>query len=113
MRKLVFGDVPAFCRVLKRCGLSKDQVREIALNSDTLKDAWSKGFEIFWAVFDCASEPAGENAIYEFLSGPFEMTPEDVRSMELTSLVNSLKMLAKENNLTDFFKSAAALMKLS
>lgn len=110
MRKLKTADIPAFCRGIKQLGL-KDQIKEIAEKSNTAKDVWSFGFDFLWNLFDVATEKHGETVIYEFLSGPFEMTPEEVADLDLDVLITNLKQLAQENNLTGFFKSAAASMR--
>ena len=110
MRKLKTTDVPVFCRLIKRLGV-KDQIRELALKANTAADVWDNGFDFMWNLFDIATEKNGEAAIYEFLAGPFEMTPEEVRDLELDALIGNVQQLVKENNLAGFFKSAAALMR--
>lgn len=110
MRKLRTADALTFCRCIKRIGL-KEQLRNIAMNADSAKDVWDQGFDIIWTMFDAATEKDGEAAIYEFLAGPFEMTPKQVSELELETLVANLKQLAAENNLSGFFKTAAGSMK--
>jgi hypothetical protein len=110
MRKLKTADIPVFCRCVKRLGM-KDKIREIAQAADTVQDIWSFGFDFVWDLFDIATEKEGENALYEFLSGPFEMTPEEVRDLDLDVLIPKVQQLVQENNLAGFFKFAAASMK--
>ena len=110
MRKLKTADIPVLCRCVKRLGL-KEQLRTIAQTSNTAQDVWDQGFDFVWNLFDIATEKNGEAAIYEFLAGPFEMSPEEVRDLELDALIGNVQQLVKENNLAGFFKSAAALMK--
>lgn len=110
MRKLKTTDIPAFCRCLKKIGV-KDQIQAISKESDSAKDIWDKGFDLLWGIFDLATEANGENALYEFLAGPFEMQPREVADLDFDILFNNLRQLAEENNLTVFFKSAAKLMK--
>ena len=110
MRKLKTSDIPVLCRCLKKLGV-KDKFKAIAKDSDSVKDVWDKGFEIVWSLFDVATEQAGEAVIYDFLAGPFEMTPEEVEDLDLDVLFSNLQKLAAENNLADFFKNAAKLMK--
>lgn len=110
MRKLKTTDLPAFCRSLKKLGL-KDKIKVLAQEANTMQEAWDRGFEIIWELFDVATEVGGEGAIYEFLAGPFEMTPEAVADLDLDILIANCKQLAAENNLGTFFKSAAKLMK--
>ena len=110
MRKLKTSDIPAFCRCLKKLGF-KENIQAAAKEANNAKDVWDKGFDMIWSIFDLATEAEGENALYEFLAGPFEMQPRDVADLDFETLINNLKQLAEENNLTVFFKSAAKLMK--
>ena len=109
MRKLKTSDIPAFCRCLKQIGL-KDKLREIAQKSDTASDAWGKGFDLVWDIFDIATETSGERALYQFLAGPFEMTADEVANLDVPVLLDSLKELAKENNLPGFFRSVQSFL---
>ena len=110
MRKLKTSDIPVLSRCLKKLGI-KDQFRELALKSDNTADLWSNGFDFMWNLFDVATEKSGEHAIYEFLSGPFEMTPKQVADLDLDILIEHMQRLVKENNLGTFFNIAARLMK--
>lgn len=110
MRKLKTSDIPAFCRCLKKLGF-KDKIQAVAKEADSAKDVWDKGYDLIWGIFDLATEAEGENALYEFLAGPFEMQPREVADLDFEILFANLKQLAEENNLIGFFKSAAKLMK--
>lgn len=110
MRKLKTTDVPALSRCLKKLGV-KEQFRELALKSNSVKDMWADGFDLVWNLFDTATEKPGESALYEFLAGPFEMTPEQVADLDLDIMIENLQILVKENNLGTFFNVAARLMK--
>ena len=110
MRKLKTVDAMNFCRCIKRIGL-KDQIREITMKADKAQDILDQGFDIIWTLFDVATEQAAEKVIYEFLAGPFEMTPEQVGEMDLDDFFSHIQQLAAENNLTRFFKTAAGSMK--
>lgn len=110
MRKLKTADIPVLCRCVKRIGV-KDHIRALAEASDSVQDLWNFGFDFVWDLFDIATEKNGEEAIYEFLAGPFEMTPEQVRDLDLDVMVANVQQLVTENNLASFFKFAAASMK--
>lgn len=110
MRKLKTSDIPVLCRCVKRLGL-KEEIKKIAEESDNAKDAFGKGFDMVWNIFDIATEKEGEIHLYEFLSGPFEMTAEEVRDLDMDVLIENIKQLIAENNLSAFFKFAAASMK--
>lgn len=110
MRKLVTADVFSLCRCLKNIGV-KEQFRTIAQDADSAADVWNKGFDLIWGLFDVATETNGENEVYNFLSGPFEMTPEEVKQLPIDMLLDNMRQMVTENNLSIFFKSAARLMK--
>ena len=110
MRKLKTSDIPVLCRCAKRLGL-KDKIRALAEESDSIQDVWSHGFDFVWDLFDTVTEANGERELYEFLSGPFEMTPAEVKDLDFDILMANLQQLARENNLGAFFKFAAASMK--
>lgn len=110
MRKLKTSDIPSFCRCMKKLGV-KDQIQTVAKEANNMRDVWDQGFDLIWGIFDLATEAEGENALYTFLAGPFEMQPQDVADMELEDLFASLQQLAEENNLLNFFKFAAKSMK--
>ena len=110
MRKLKTSDIPVLCRCLKKLGL-KDKIRDIAKAADNIQDVWSFGFDFIWDLFDIATEKEGEAALYEFLAGPFEMTPKEVSDLDLDVLMANIQQLVRENNLGTFFKFAAASMK--
>lgn len=110
MRKLKTSDVPVLCRSLKKMGV-KDQFKAVAREADSAKDVWDRGFDLIWGLFDAATEQSGESTLYEFLAGPFEMTPAEVADLDLDKLLENLQQMAAENNLLVFFKSAARLMK--
>ena len=110
MRKLKTSDIPVLCRCVKKLGL-KEEIKAVAQKANTVKDVWSFGFDFIWNLFDIATEQAGEACLYEFLAGPFEMTPEEVRDLDMEILLGNLQKLVQENNLAVFFKFAAASMK--
>ena len=113
MRKLKTTDIPAFCRCLKKLGV-KEKIQAVAKEANNLKDVWDKwdkGFELIWSLFDLATEAEGEQVLYAFLAGPFEMQPKEVADLDIDVLFANLKQLAEENNLFDFFKFAASSMK--
>ena len=110
MRKLKTADIPALCRCVKRIGL-KEHLRTIAQEANTAEDVWNQGFDIIWTLIDVATEKDGEAAIYEFLAGPFEMTAKEVADLDLDVMMANLRQLAEENNLANFFKTAAGSMK--
>lgn len=110
MRKLKTGDVFTACRALKKIGIKED-IEKIAREAEDTKDAWSRGFDLLWNIFDRATETDGEGEIYRLLAGPFEMPAAEIAQLDLPDFLALLKQLAAENDLAAFFRSAGALMK--
>lgn len=110
MRKLKTIDIPVLCRCVKKLGL-KEQIKAVAEKANTVRDVWAFGFDFVWNLFDIATEQAGEACLYEFLAGPFEMTPEEVANLDLDILLENLQHMVQNNNLAAFFKFAAQSMK--
>lgn len=110
MRKLKTPDIFNGARMLKKLGL-KEQAKQIAAQADDIQDIWAMGFDFVWSIFDAATDNDGEHLLYEFLAGPFEMTPEEVENLDFPDMLDKLKQLAEENNLLPFFKSAVKLIR--
>lgn len=117
MRKLKTRDIFPFCRVIKALNM-KDEFKRIAKEADTVAeamemvaDAWGTGFEFLWALFEAAAEKKAENALYEFITQPMEMSREELEDLDLTELWTKLQELAELNNMTGFFKLAAESMR--
>ena len=110
MRKLKTFDIPVFCRCVKKLGI-KDQIKTVAMEANSVKDIYAFGFDFVWNLFDIATEQPGEACLYEFLAGPFEMTPEEVRDLDMDILLENIQHMVQNNNLAAFFKFAAAAMK--
>lgn len=108
MRKLKTSDIPAFCRCLKAIGI-KSEIESITKKADNIKDAWAQGFELIYNIFDKATEVNGEKELYKFLAGPFEMTAKEIEDLDISVFFEFIKQLSAENNLSGFFRSAAAL----
>lgn len=126
MRKLIASDVFAALRVVAAVE-DKTDVKEIVKkivkeaeaeaeeNDD--EDAEKKNDEFIKSVgvgailklVEMASGKKAEAKIYEFLAGPLEMQPEDVKAMPIPDFIESVKTIARENDLSSFFDSVLKL----
>lgn len=109
MRKLTTPDFFAGIRLLKKYGL-KEAARELAVKSDDIAHIWDNGYDFVWMLFDRITEESGEEELYKFLSGPFEMPQDQMRNLPLADMIGLVKQLADENDLAHFFRSAASAM---
>lgn len=129
MRKIITSDVFKASRIIREAKV-KDAISEIfksaqatkikieAEDSEEVKaekkallaDAQeAAGFEAIMTVFEACSTEKLENMLYELLAGICEKKTEDIANQTLEVTMEELKIIAKENNLANFFKSASRL----
>ena len=126
MRKLIASDVFSALRVVSAVE-DKTDVKEIVKkivkeaeaeaeeNDD--EDAEKKNDEFIKSVgvgailklVEMASGKKAEAKIYELLAGPLEMQPEDVKALPIPDFIESVKTIARENDLSSFFDSVLKL----
>ena len=127
MRKLIASDVFAGLRVVsaieKKQGI-ETTIKDLVKNAEneTKADGDDKtakernddfivrvGVSGVFKIIEIATEARVEGRVYEFLAGPFEMTPADVQNMPLPDFVENVTRLTKENDLSSFFTSVRKL----
>lgn len=115
MRKLNTADVFLFCRLVKATE-AREQLRGIVSAAAKQKeggnavDVTQVGVDGLLAIVEAAVEPRAEAMVYQFLSGPLECGPDDVKAMPLDELLPALKVLAAMNNLSGFFDSVSGIL---
>ena len=105
MRKLNTSDVFAFTRMVKEIGL-KEEIREIASKATEEKDVNKVGLDMIFTLIEKFSEVNSENALYEFLSRPLEVTKEEVSTIDLFVLVENVMNMADVEKWKTFLKLA-------
>ncbi len=110
MRKLTTQDVFAALRIVSDLQL-KDEVQALAqLANDGKLSRDEIGAQAFMKVLDLFVSKKAEGRVYEFLAGPFEVTPEEVRDLPLMELAENIKELAEENDIAGFFTLLGGLI---
>ena len=127
MRKLIASDVFAALRVVSAIEKKQDietTIKDLVKNAEneTKADGDDKtakernddfivrvGVSGVFKIIEIATEARVEGRVYEFLAGPFEMTPADVQNMQLPDFVENVTRLTKENDLSSFFTSVRKL----
>lgn len=127
MRKLIASDVFAALRVVSAIEKKQDietTIKDLVKNAEneTKTDGDDKtakernddfivrvGVSGVFKIIEIATEARVEGRVYEFLAGPFEMTPADVQNMPLPDFVENVTRLTKENDLSSFFTSVRKL----
>ena len=67
------------------------------------------GFDVVFTIMEKVSEAKTEAALYDFLSGPLEVTAKEVEEMDLTKMITEFKESLDLENWLSFFKSVSAL----
>lgn len=105
MRKLNTSDVFAFTRLVKEIGL-KEEIKNITAKATEEKDVKELGLDIIFTLIEKFSEVNSENALYEFLSRPLEISKEEVGTMDLFDLVDKVMQMADVEKWKTFLKLA-------
>lgn len=113
MRALEFADLYKAQRVLRAAHFT-DEVRPLLqMAADNSDDLSKVGFKAIFTLLDLLAENEAEMRMYEFLSGPFEMPPEEVSHLMLDELKDKLTWLFQEEHTAPFFKSLLGGLGLS
>ncbi len=110
MRKLQTSDIFNALRLIKKANLREEIKPILKLASEGSMQVEDIGIEGIISLIEIMSEKKAEQAIYEVLAAPFEMTAKEVEQMDIISLAESLKILAQENDLKGFFTLLAGLI---
>jgi ATP-dependent RNA circularization protein (DNA/RNA ligase family) len=105
MRKLNTSDVFAFTRLVKEIGL-KEEIKNITAKVSEETDVKALGIDIIFTLIEKFSEVNSENALYEFLSRPLEISKEEVGTMDLFDLVEKIMQIADVEKWKTFLKLA-------
>lgn len=117
MRKLQTQDVFKMARIIKTANI-RDSVQQAIKDGLKAQDAEDKekesamyeiGINVFMQLLDACSDPKLEDQVYDFLGGIFESSPEDVKKLSLDGMIENVKKVIEQNNIKNFFKTAARL----
>lgn len=110
MRKLQTKDIFQALRLIKKANLKEEIKPVLSLAASGEMAVQDVGIEGVLSIIEIFTEKKAEAAIYEFLSGSFEVSPGEVEAMELAELAGNLKRLAQENDLKVFFTALQGLI---
>ena len=108
MRKIATKDIFAAMRVIKKSGMKQELIPLVHKAAEVGIE--NIGIEGILTVIEVLSENNAEKALYDVLAGPFEMTTEEVESLELEKFTAMLVELGEQNDLRNFFKALAGLI---
>lgn len=110
MRKLNTSDVFAMARIIRASGVRgelRPLIKQAVESESTLEDI---GIDGILMIFEALAERKAENAIYEALAGPLEVSAGEVADIPLLDMVERLKTLAEENDLKRFFGYVSGIL---
>jgi len=112
MRAFNNSDLFAFVRLVKKAKIT-DKIKELTLSIDNVNEinTESLGYDVMFTIIEAAAENENEQAVYEFLSGPLEMTTEELAQADLVETIEKVMQVADVEKWKAFFTSAANLMK--
>ena len=110
MRNLLTEDLFKAVRVIKASGLKEEVRPMLKMAAEGKSDIMSVGIEGIMTVIGALAESGVEKQLYQFLSGPFEMEPEEVARLDVVDLCKYIEWLWKEGNLQPFFGQLSNLI---
>ena len=117
MRELLTADLFAALRLAKELGIREEMKRMAAALQDgkvTKATQTEVGMELIMEVLaNCGSERA-EKAFYDFLSGPTETPPKELKIMPLTAFAELVREMVESIDVEHwkaFFTQLAGLLK--
>lgn len=110
MRNLQTKDIFIMSRLIMSLNL-KEELKNIASKVDKNSDINSVGYEVFFTILGKCTDASSEKKIYEFLSGPLEIKPEEVETMDLLDLLEKLMEVANLDKWKLFLSKASQLIK--
>ena len=110
MRKLVTMDVFSAARIITRSGIKEKLAPVLKAAAEKGVNVQDIGISGILTVLETVADEKCEQAIYKWLAGPFEMTDEEVKMLDLADLAEKLEELKEENDLANFFAVLSRLI---
>ena len=103
MRQLNTSDLFKAARLIRKMGIKED-LKKFAEGINADQNQEEVGIDMLMLIFERATDETSEQLIYEFLAGPFEVAPHEVKEMELFTMVESLFKVADIEKWKGFFQ---------
>jgi len=117
MRNLKSTDLFAALRITKEIGVKqelKDFAAALASGKINAKTQREMGAELIFGLLGNCGTEAAERAFYDFLSGPLEISTQELREMDLLAFMEKIRDFVEYIDVEAwraFFQSLASLMK--
>lgn len=110
MRKLNTDDLLNLAALIRKTGIKEElsnQFKSLMNGDKKALNAQNDGIEILFAIITAFGKEGAKEAFYQFLSGPFEMSEEEIANNDPIDTLNKIKEIASLNEWLGFFKLAA------
>lgn len=109
MRKLQTSDLFNALRLIRKANLREELKPILKLAGSGELKVEDVGIEAILGFVEILAEKKAEQAIYEVLAHPFDMTTKEVEQLDLITLAEMLGQLSRENDLKHFFTLLASM----
>lgn len=114
MRKINTEDAFKTSRLLKYSNI-KNTLLDCYEKANSLKKAKDKDIEKFGVsvaleLIECLGEHRAEQEFYDLIGGICEKSADEIRTQELATTIEDIKMIIKENDMKSFFKLVSAMV---
>ena len=109
MRKINTDDLLNLAALVRATGIKEElskQFKSLIKGKKVVINQDEDGIEIIFAIISAFGKDGAKEAFYKFLSGPFEMTPEEIANNDPVDTLNKIKQTASLNEWISFFKHA-------
>ena len=110
MRKINTQDVFEAMRLIQKSGLKEKLVPVIKSVAESGTAVVDTGIIGMLSTIEVFSENRCEQMIYEWLSGPFEVMPQEIAEMDLGTLADMLEELGEGSDVKRFFSVLQRLL---
>ncbi len=109
MRKINTEDVFKMARIIKNTSITGNIKEAFSKGKKEDADVEQIGIDIFMDIVCSCADESIEKKFYDLIGGITEKKPEDIKKQSLETTIDDIKRICEENNILNFFKSAAKL----
>ena len=105
MRKIKTKDVFKLARIIKLSG-AKDEIAAALRATQSGENAAGVGIELLMTLISSCADQEVETSLYELIGDISEEKSSVIKDMDLDELMDTLKEIGEQNNLSNFFDTA-------
>lgn len=109
MRKINTADVFKMARLMKSAKLTESIKKAYMAGKEKDANTEEVGMNAIMDIMGSCCDTGTEKSFYELLAGISEKTEDEVMNQSLETTIADIKKICKENNITNFLKSASSM----